>query len=186
MLILSLGCDWDELFVGQCGGKPNKDRLDLHQIVADPHTPGIEDHMPWVQKEMRNMWNLTDTEGIRVIAPTFQPICLMGYGLSRMGAMRMLYQIGGWRPFGHPVDNEIAWRTGEGVLSGYTLQPPAIVSWRVGGAQDSDNDAGMNAKPVQSLGNMNGKSVGLKNSVRKSLEKFFEKNWWKDMENERR
>jgi hypothetical protein len=106
----------------------------------------------------------------------------MGYGLSRMGAMRMLYQIGGWKPFGYPVDNEIAWRTSAGTLSGYTMMPPAFVSWRVGGSQDSDNDAGMNAQAVQSKGNMEGKSVGLKNSVRKSLEGHFAKDYWKDME----
>ena len=135
---------------------------------------------------MTQIWNLTETEGIRVIAPTFRPVCLMGYGLSRMGAMRMLYQIGGWRPFGWPVDNEIAFRTADGVLSGYTMQPPAFVTWRVGGAQDSDNDAIMNAQEVNSQGNMGGQSVGLKNSVRKSLEGYFDKNYWKDMENERR
>ncbi|KAF2794435.1 glycosyltransferase family 25 protein [Melanomma pulvis-pyrius CBS 109.77] len=180
------GCDWDELFVGHCGGKPNRNRLDLHQVIAEPHGPKIETIMPWAKKEMTTLWNLTESEGIRVIAPTWEPICLMGYGLSRMGAMRMLYQIGGWRPFGHPVDNEIAWRTSEGSLSGYTMMPPAFVSWRVGGSQDSDNDAGMNAQAVQSKGNMEGKSVGLKNSVRKSLEGFFEKNYWADMANEQR
>jgi hypothetical protein len=109
----------------------------------------------------------------------------MGYGITRMGAMRMLYHIGGWKPFGYPVDNEIAWRTSAGVLSGYTLSPPLFTSWRVGGAQDSDNDAGMNAKPVFTEGPSKGVSEGMKNSVRKYLDTFFEKNYWKDMERQR-
>ncbi|PSN74957.1 hypothetical protein BS50DRAFT_28029 [Corynespora cassiicola Philippines] len=180
------GCDWDELFVGQCGGKPNRERLDLHQVYNEPNGPPLSTLHPWVKREFTQIWNLTESDGIRVIAPTFTPVCLMGYGVSRMGAMRMLYQIGGWRPFGHPVDNEIAFRTKEGVLSGYTMQPPAFVTWRVGGAQDSDNDAIMNAQEVNTKGNMDGKSQGLKNSIRKSLPKVFEKNYWKDMENELR
>jgi hypothetical protein len=132
------------------------------------------------------MWNQTESAGQRIIAPTWEPVCLMGYGLSRMGAMRMLYQIGGWKPFGNPVDNEIAFRTSAGVLSGYTMMPPAFVPWRVGGSQDSDNDERMKAQAVQSMGNVEGKSVGLKNSVRKSLEGHFKKNYWEEMKNERR
>lgn len=181
-----LGCDWDELFVGTCGGKPNRKRLDLHQVFTEQYSPDLSHLLPWAQREITQIWNLTESDGVRVIAPSFEPLCLMAYGVTRMGAMRMLYQVGGWRPFGFPVDNEIAWRTSEGVLSGYTMMPPAFAAWRVGGAQDSDNDAIMNAQDVQSMGNVEGKSNFIKNSVRKSLDKFFEKNYWKDMENERR
>lgn len=131
---------------------------------------------------MRNVWNLTDSEGLRVISPTYQPICLMGYALSRMGAMRMLYQIGGWKAFGNPVDNEIAWRTAAGVISGYTMTPPAFTSWRVGGAQDSDNDPGMMGQEVISEGPSKGESRNMKNSVRRSLDAFFRKDYWGDME----
>ncbi|KAF2120014.1 hypothetical protein BDV96DRAFT_486075 [Lophiotrema nucula] len=178
------GCDWDELFVGQCGGKPNPDRLDLHQFYPDPHSPALSDLADWNKKLLTKTWNLTESSNIRVITPTWQPICLMGYALSRMGAMRLLYHIGGWRGFGLPVDNEIAMRTAEGVVSGYTLNPPAFTSWRVGGSQDSDNDAGMLAQKVNTKGNMDGKSQNLKSSIRTSLAKFFEKSYWKDMEEE--
>jgi hypothetical protein len=106
----------------------------------------------------------------------------MGYGLTRMGAMRMLYQIGGWKPFGYPVDNEIAWRTSAGVLSGYTLSPPVITSWRVGGSQDSDNDKGMMGKKVQSEGPSKGESKGMKQSVRRYLDTFFAKNYWEEVD----
>ncbi|KAF1998377.1 glycosyltransferase family 25 protein [Amniculicola lignicola CBS 123094] len=174
------GCDWDEIFIGSCGGKPNRDRLDLHQMYEDAHAPNVSSLPNWVRREMTTMWNLTETDGLRVISPTWSPLCTMGYGLSRMGAMRMLYQIGGWRPFGYPVDLEIAWRTAEGKLSGYTISPPAVTSWRVGGAQDSDNDAGMDASAVSSLGNIQGRSEGIKNSVRKSLAGFLEKDYWGD------
>lgn len=178
------GCDWDELFVGHCGGKPNQNRLDLHQVYAEPHSPKLDVLQNWAKKEITQIWNLTESEGHRVLAPTYEPICLMGYGISRMGAMRMLYQIGGWRPFGYPVDNELAWRTSEGVISGYTMMPPAFTSWRVGGSQDSDNDVGMNSQEVQSQGNMGGHSENLKNSVRKHLAEYFKKNYWEDMANE--
>ncbi|KAF2266483.1 hypothetical protein CC78DRAFT_531596 [Lojkania enalia] len=181
------GCDWDEIFVGSCGGKPNAARLDLMQSYADPHAPKINQLQDWTQKEFKNYWNMSESEGQRVIAPTYEPLCLLGYGVSRLGAMRMLYQIGGWRPFGNPVDLEIAFRTEEGVLSGYTLTPPTFVTWRIGGAQDSDNDAGMNAKPVSTKGNMDGKSIGLKKSIRKYMqEEFMVKNYWKTIDEQRR
>ncbi|KAF2736343.1 hypothetical protein EJ04DRAFT_433142 [Polyplosphaeria fusca] len=179
------GCDWDEIFVGQCGGKPNQNRLDLHQAYTDPASPALSTLQPWLQKEFSTLWNISESANTRVISPTWEPICLMGYALSRMGAMRMLYNIGGWRPFGNPVDNEIAWRTSEGVLSGYTLSPPVFTAWRVGGSQDSDNDAGLNAKPANTKGNIEGYSRNLKNGVRKSLPEYFKKDFWNGMEGKR-
>jgi hypothetical protein len=176
------GCDWDTLFVGQCGGKHNP--LKLHQTYEDDTSPNITDVPNWVKKEFNQHWNISDTANLRLIAPTWEPVCLMGYGVSRMGAMRLLYNIGGWMPFGHPVDNEMAWKQSAGKLSGYTLSPPVFTAWRVGGGQDSDNDAGMNAKKVQSEGPSKGKSLGMKSSVRKSLDGFFYKRYWEDMEKE--
>jgi hypothetical protein len=133
---------------------------------------------------MQKVFNQTESAGIRVISPTYKPICLMGYGVSRMGAMRLLYNIGGWKPLGRPVDNEIAWHTSDGRLSGYTLTPPAITSWRVGGSQDSDNDPGMKNMTPVSEGPSKGNSVGMKNSIRKHLDTYFEKNYWKEMEDQ--
>ena len=130
------------------------------------------------------MWKQTETTNIRVIAPTYDPLCLMGYGVTRLGAMRMLYHIGGWKPFGNPIDNEVAWRNAEGKISGYTLSPPAFVAWRVGGAQDSDNNAKIGGGEVNALGNSAGSSVGIKNSIRMSLAQFFMKNYWEDMRDE--
>ncbi|KAF2260866.1 hypothetical protein CC78DRAFT_471928 [Lojkania enalia] len=180
------GCDWDDLFLGQCGGGPNLDRLDLSQVVPDEHSPKISDIHKWWQTEFKTIWNLTDSENVRVIAPVYDPICLMGYGLTRLGALRALYHIGGWRPFGNPVDNELAWRNAEGVMQGYTLSPPPIVAWRLGGAQDSDNNADIAAKPMESKGNVAGTSIGLKNSIRKSLEGLLTKNYWQSMRDELR
>lgn len=183
-ILTLLGCDWDELFVGQCGGAPNTNRLDLHSIFPEPHSPALSTTPEWVQKEFDQYWNLTESAGIRIISPTWEPLCLMGYALTRMGAMRLLYNIGGWKPFGHPVDNEIAWKTSAGKVSGYTLSPPVFTSWRVGGSQDSDNDPIMNAQKVNSEGPSKGQSLGMETSVRKYLDEFFKKDFWGDLERE--
>ncbi|KAH7128331.1 hypothetical protein B0J11DRAFT_566962 [Dendryphion nanum] len=174
------GCDWDELFFGQCGSGPNLDRLDLHQVYSDPHSPPLSAIDTWTREEMTQIYNLTESAGIRLVAATYQPICLMGYAVSRMGAMRLLYNIGGWHPLNGPVDNEIADRTGKGLLSGYTINPPLFSAWRVGGSQDSDNDAGMNGKAVSNKGNIDGHSPAMLNSVRKSLDAALMKNYWED------
>ncbi|KAF2729405.1 hypothetical protein EJ04DRAFT_502407 [Polyplosphaeria fusca] len=180
------GCDWDEIYVGQCSGGPNKERLDLHSIVPDPHSSKLSNIGQHWQKEFTETWNLTDSEGIRVISPTYGTLCTMGYGVSRLGAMRMLYHIGGWKQVSNPVDLELTWRSTEGKISGYTMSPPPFIAWRVGGAQDSDNDAATNAKTEKSLGNSAGTSVGLKNSVRKALDDHLDKNYWKDRQDELR
>lgn len=137
----------------------------------------------WAQEELQNKWNVTESENIRLIAPTYEPICLMGYAVSHMGALRMLYNIGGWREASGPVDNEIAARTREGVMSGYTLSPPVITSWRVGGSQDSDNDSDSDKKATNGRAPLYGISKGLKNSVRRYLETYFKKNYWEDYRN---
>lgn len=97
----------------------------------------------------------------------------------------MLYQIGGWKPIGQPVDLELSFKSQGGQLSGYTLSPPVFTSWRVGGAQDSDNDAGMRGKKVQSEGPSKGKSEGMKTSVRKYMDEFFKKDFWNEVDKER-
>ncbi|KAF2115002.1 hypothetical protein BDV96DRAFT_576288 [Lophiotrema nucula] len=180
------GCDWDDIFLGQCGGNPNPNRLDLMSVIPDKDGPKLRDiHKNW-QKEFTEMWNLTESEGVRVVSPTYDPICLQAYAVTRMGAMRLLYHIGGWKPFGNPVDNEVAWRNVEGKVSGYTLSPPAFVPWKLGGAQDSDNNPEVKAQKLSNKGQTGGESVGLKNSVRKSLAKLFQKNYWQDREDELR
>ncbi|PSN62289.1 hypothetical protein BS50DRAFT_592489 [Corynespora cassiicola Philippines] len=181
------GCDWDELFMGQCGNTPNPDRLDLHQVYHDPHGPVISTTQNNILKEATEVWNLSSTDSsLRISSATYGPLCAMGYGLSRIGAMRMLYRIGGWYGFGMGVDNEIAFRTEDGYLSGYTMTPPAFTAWRTGDGKDSDNDAGMKAMDVKSEGNPAGWSHGLKKSARKSLGEVLDKQFWKDKKVERR
>ncbi|KAF2465449.1 uncharacterized protein BDR25DRAFT_203383, partial [Lindgomyces ingoldianus] len=131
-------CDWDELWMGQCGNTVNKKRLDLHWTYSDPNGPDIGSTIEGFQKEFRDIWNITGGDGMRVTSATYGPLCTMGYAVSRMGAMRMLYHIGGWHGMGFPVDNEIAFKTEDGYISGYTMTPPVFTPWRVGGSRDTD------------------------------------------------
>jgi hypothetical protein len=61
-----------------------------HQVIPDEHSPKASDIHKWWKTEFNTIWNLTDSAGVRVIAPTYDPICLMSYGVTRMGAMRLL------------------------------------------------------------------------------------------------
>ncbi|KAF2246237.1 glycosyltransferase family 25 protein [Trematosphaeria pertusa] len=166
------GCAWDELYMGQCGNTPNPDDR-RHQVYADPHSPAVSTHTDPIVEEMTQHWNVSrDAAALRIISPTYGPLCAMGYAVTRLGAMRMLYQIGGWRGFGMGVDNEIAFRTQEGRLRGWTLSPPCITAWRTGGARDSDND-GDSAERVDDKGNAGGFTRGLKESARKAMERLL-------------
>ncbi|ORY16391.1 hypothetical protein BCR34DRAFT_597681 [Clohesyomyces aquaticus] len=182
------GCDWDELWMGQCNNKVNKNRLDLHWTYEDPNGPDLDSLHDWSKKEMTQVWNVTSDNRsgnqMRVTSATYGPLCTMGYAVSRMGAMRMLYNIGGWKGLGSPVDLEIQYKTNDGLLSGYTMTPPAFTVWRLGGNKDSDNDPNIEKNNNAGTGNENGESKGIKHSVRKHLSEVLEKNYWRDMENE--
>jgi hypothetical protein len=140
--------------------------------------------MAWVKFQLKEDWKVTECEGISVVSAAWGPICLMAYGLSQMGARRMLYNIGGWHPLDHAVDIEIALRTQDGKLSGYTLTPPLFTYWRSGGSQDSDNDQELDGRPVNTEGPRSGASTGIKSSVRRYMQEYFAKNYWEDMKDQ--
>ena len=169
------GCDWDELYMGQCANTPDPEHLEDHWSYYDPHTPAVSTNSHPTTNEMVKVWGYDPTTtGIRVVSRTYGPLCTMGYAVSNLGAKRMLYQIGGWRLFGLPVDNEIAFRTQEGKLSGYTLTPPAFTAWHTGGSRDSDNNAGIENNGFSSQGVAGGSSPGLLNSARKAMAELLD------------
>lgn len=163
------GCDWDELFMGQCANKPDPQNL-AHFTYTDPLSPPVSQHAENIVNEMTNIWNYSSSDSaFRIVSPTYDPLCTMGYAVSRIGAMRMLYQIGGWRGFGGGVDNEISWRTQDGKLRGWTLTPPIFTAWRTGGSRDSDNDMGIDSQGLGEKGNMGGWSDGIVRSARRAM-----------------
>jgi GR25 family glycosyltransferase involved in LPS biosynthesis len=161
------GVGWDSLFLGQCQNEPNPQRTDLQWTYSDPHTPKKEQLESCFVKEMEQDFHVPADKGLRIVSPTFGPICLQGYALSRRGAQRLLYHLS-YIGLKRETDNSVADMHRKGVMNGYTLTPPIFSRWRVGGAKDSDNmpqNEKQKANP-DGRGNVGGSSKNLKGSAR--------------------
>ncbi|KAF2115868.1 hypothetical protein BDV96DRAFT_687040 [Lophiotrema nucula] len=132
------GCDyWDTMFVGQCQNSAHPDDL-RHMTYHDPYSPAVKD--TGFVGELKDHWNLTEEDAsVRVLAPTFNPLCLQAYALSNLGARRALYQIGGFHSIHTAVDVEMIEHLESGQLAGYTVTPPPFVKWGVHGRGETDN-----------------------------------------------
>jgi GR25 family glycosyltransferase involved in LPS biosynthesis len=173
------GCDWDQLFVGHCKNEPHPTDT-THQSYHDPDSPAISTAYPIFVQEMTKKWNYSAQDtGVRVISPTYDPLCTMGYAISNKGARRALYQMGGFKPIKMAVDLEFIHHNREGRLNSYTMSPPPFVKWDTKGKGNSDNSYrrrsvnrrrdGHEKSEDMGSSTAGGSSKGLKHSVRKSL-----------------
>lgn len=68
--------------MGQCMYKPHPTDKS-HFSYHDPNSPAIGTYTKEHSQEMRESWNYKDEDaGVRVITPTYQPLCTMGYASS--------------------------------------------------------------------------------------------------------
>ena len=73
-----LGCDWDQISMGQCLNKPNPNDKS-HFAYYDPNSPAISTFTKEHKNEMIDNWayKLEDA-GVRLVTPSYQPLCTMG------------------------------------------------------------------------------------------------------------
>ncbi|KAK9326841.1 hypothetical protein V1520DRAFT_350383 [Lipomyces starkeyi] len=176
------GLDWDVLFVGQCSDHSNDDRLDLAHIYEDPNVPSRHDTFFHFIGQMESLGIRDSNFGkMRVIAPSWNPVCTMGYAITRRGAERLILDIS-YRGITGPVDIDIIRKLQQGIIRGYTITPPLFSAWRVDGAKDSDNQALENDQSKLGTGNLNGYSTSLKMSARKEMVKILDLHNWDDVQ----
>lgn len=112
-----------------------------HVTYNDPNAPGRANMTDMFRKELEG-WGVrvkADTHK-RVLAPSWYPICTIGYAVTQLGAQRLLYNVGGVKPIGSPVDLAMNDQVKRGFLRGYTVVPPLFTAWKTGGLLDSDID----------------------------------------------
>lgn len=83
---------------------------------------------------------MTETSRHRLIAPSWYPVCTIGYAVTRKGAEKLLYNLGGYKGLGAPVDLGMISLIQKGILDSYTIIPPIVTRFRTGGPRDSDID----------------------------------------------
>lgn len=130
---------WDLLTLGHCYyDKKENPPVDIYPKASkifeaweDPWAPSsasFKDYIPW-----------SINNRIRVLLPVFNALCTQGYAVTREGAMRLLYNVGG--PGGildAPVDMVMADRMQKGLLKGYITLPTVFGQYKYGTWKDTD------------------------------------------------
>ncbi|KAK9465387.1 hypothetical protein V1512DRAFT_242100 [Lipomyces arxii] len=171
------GLDWDVLMVGQCKDVSNPNRLDLSFSYHDSNGPYEKQIAELFRSQMRKLTDKEDLNRQRIITPTWEPVCTMGYAITRVGAMRLLTNLS-YLGLHAAVDTEIGNHMKAGNLRGYTVTPPIFNAWRVSGWKDTDIQVHRQYYKSVGKGNKRGKSMNLKESARiKMLEALKQDNW---------
>ncbi len=77
---------------------------------------------------------------VRVIAPSWYPVCTIGYAVTLKGAQKLLHTIGSEGSVGAPVDLAMISGIQSGGLRSLTVVPPLFTPWKTGTISDSDID----------------------------------------------
>ncbi|KAJ5711942.1 hypothetical protein N7488_006098 [Penicillium malachiteum] len=133
------GSGWDILYVGSSSNIPNLNNLPPHYIYQDPNAPEYGQVGRQYRLELE-IWGVNTSEhtNSRVVAPSWYPVGALGYAVTRSGAQTLLYNLGGYNGLQSPVDLAMISLIQKGILDAYTVIPPLITPFWVGGARDSD------------------------------------------------
>ncbi|KFZ18104.1 hypothetical protein V501_01353 [Pseudogymnoascus sp. VKM F-4519 (FW-2642)] len=165
------GLDWDLLYIGTCWDIPNKENRPNHQTYDDRFGPNRSEQSGSFVAELEG-WGLTVTDETRqrVIAPSWYPVCTIGYAVTRLGAQKLLYTVGGVKGIGSGVDLTMTDRIQKGYLNSYTVVPPLVTPWKTGSPRDSDIDD-LKAKQEKENKELPSGSENLQNSARRAIER---------------
>ncbi|KAJ5256848.1 hypothetical protein N7478_012952 [Penicillium angulare] len=133
------GSGWDTLYVGSSSNIPNLHNLPPYHIYQDPNAPEHEKPGRSYMLELE-VWGVNTTEqpNVRVVAPSLYSVGALGYAVTRRAAQILLYNLGGYRGLQSPVDLDMISMVQQGILKAYTVIPPLITPFWVGGAKDGD------------------------------------------------
>ncbi|KAJ5614677.1 hypothetical protein N7528_008331 [Penicillium herquei] len=133
------GSGWDILYVGSSSNIPNLNNLPPRYIYQDPNAPEYDQVGRQYRLELE-IWGVNTSEQTnpRVVATSWYPVGALGYAVTRSGAQTLLYNLGGYNGLQSPVDLAMISLIQNGILDAYTVIPPLITPFWVGGARDSD------------------------------------------------
>ncbi|KAJ5494918.1 hypothetical protein N7539_000034 [Penicillium diatomitis] len=160
------GDGWDLLYIGSAWDIPNTDHRPTHLLYRDPFAPTRENTASAYISELEG-WgvNVTSTSRHRLISPSWYPVSTIGYAVSRRGAQKLLYNLGGYQGLTAPVDLAIIGLIQKGIVNSYTIIPPIVTRYKTGGTRDSDID---DKKPEDANGGTGSENLNM--SARKALD----------------
>jgi len=99
---------------------------------VDPYAPENDD---LAQKYLPD----AESKRVRVLSPTWGMACTQAYAVSREGAMRLLYNVGGpGHVLDRPVDILMSDLIKKGILKSFILLPTVVGQWIYGDWRASD------------------------------------------------
>ncbi|KAF8422968.1 hypothetical protein EV426DRAFT_534744 [Tirmania nivea] len=173
---------WDVLTLGHCyGGGEEGPPAAKFPKAAKIWEAWVDQYAP-AQSRYRTYLPLSWSNKIRVLLPTYAPFCTTGYAVTKMGAMRLLYNVGG--PGGvleMPVDMLMAQKFKQGLLRGFVAMPTIMAQWKWGNWKDTDVQGQDQDWKFQ------GTSPDIVGSVREEIAKTFgpgegARNVWAELE----
>lgn len=154
------GNSWDLLALGSCGNQmaDSEKHPEMFRVWTDPYVP----------------------EGNkRILGLSRGWACTHGYAVTREGAMRLLYNIGGpGRGLDQPMDLLLFDQMRRGLLKSFVATPNIISQWKVADWRDTD----IQPASEQQFGRKGSESSIIR-SVREEIKKVFgSRNIWEELE----
>ena len=166
LLTRHTGAGWDLLYIGSAWDIPNTNNRPPHLLYHDPFAPTRDNTGGAYVSELEGWGAIVNhTSRHRLISPSWYPVSTIGYAVSKRGAQKLLYNLGGYQGLTAPVDLAMIGLIQKGIVESYTIIPPMITRYKTGGSRDSDIDE---AKPEDANGGTG--SENLNSSARKALD----------------
>ena len=171
--------NWDILILGSCGSgiadKESTKAAKKIRVWVDPYAPESDKFSSYLPD--------APSKRLRQLALAKRAVCTQGYAITREGAMRLLYNIGG--P-GHVLDQAmdllIANQLGNGVIKGFITRPDIVAQWKMKDWRDTDIQLTTEEELKRVWGGSGPDIVG---SVREELMSILgNRNVWEEIENE--
>lgn len=172
------GNNWDLLTLGHCGytipnEKSNPQAAKMIRVWVDPYAPEtsrFSSYMPY-----------TWSKRLRLLAPSKGSACTQAYAVTREGAMRLLYNVGGpGHVLNEAVDLLIMDQLNQGVLKGFLSVPDIVAQWKMQDWRDTDIQVDTEEEMKKSK---KGTGEDIVGSVREEMMNVFGKrNVWDEIE----
>ena len=169
------GKSWDLLSLGACGHslpnpETNPKAAAMVRSWVDPWAPDDDQFV-------KDFFSGDPNERVRMLTISRGFACTQGYAVTREGAMRMLYMVGGQgHPLDQPMDLLLYQQMMQGVIKGFLAAPDVFSQWKMGDWRDTDISV--------PDGEGKGSGPSIIRSVREEINTVFgNRNIWEEIEN---
>ena len=175
-----VGNSWDVLALGTCWHDlpdPKKEPKAARKIRG-----WVDSYAPESDYLSQRYLPHAGSKRVRVVGPTKGMACTQGYAVTREGAMRLLYNVGG---VGHILDRPLDLLMGDqmiaGLLNGFVTLPNIISQWKYGDWRDTD----IQLHTDEQLKAIGGSESDIIQSARKEImDVLGNRNIWEEIERE--